>query len=337
MTTVPTVYADESNSTGENLLDTAQPVFCVAAVHISDAHAQQTVDGVRARLPAGHGEPKYTSLSKTDAGREALITAFAALAGEQVRAYLAHKRFMAITKAVDLLIVERFWHADGYNMYADGSALALANLFHMAGPVVGDGLAYENLLRTFIGTVRRRSDASVDDLFAAIAAYLKTVKPDFLDTFALLEFTRTEADSIVSSIASGQVEDVLDPAIPCLVSLCQDMGQRIGDFKLVHDDSKTITRHASRVENLHQVPDLARPGQMMAPSSVTTLTFSGSTAAPQLQIADWIAGAARQWATSLTAERQDQFAERLGPVVEPWIVGGIWPDQESITTPRLPA
>ncbi|WP_413812750.1 DUF3800 domain-containing protein [Streptomyces sp. OE57] len=337
MTPAPTVYADESNSTGENLLDDTQPVFCVAAVHVSDARAKQIVDSVRTRLPAGQGEPKYTSLSKADAGREALVTAFSALADEHVRTYVAHKRFMATTKVVDALVVERFWRSSGYNMYADGSAVALANLFHMAGPVVGDASAYEHLLQTFVDAIRRRSRASVDDLFAAITAYLMTVKPDFLDTFAPLEFTRAEAEDIVASIANGEVEDVLDPAIPCLVSLCQDMGQRIGVFHLVHDDSKTIARHASRVENLHEVPDLARPGQMMASSSVTAITFSGSTTAPQLQIADWIAGAARQWASSLVTERPDPYAKRLEPIVAPWVAGGIWPDRESIATPRLPA
>jgi hypothetical protein len=321
MTTAPTVYADESNSTGENLLDAAQPVFCVAAVHISDARAQQIVDGVRAQLPSGMGEPKYTSLSRTDAGRKALITAFSALAGEQVGVYLADKRFMATAKIVDVLVVERFWRADGYNIYANGSAVGLANLFHMAGPIAGSASAYEHLLQTFVDAVRRRSRASVDELFTAITAYLKTVKPDFVDTFGMLEFTRAEADDIVAAVASGHVQDVLDPAVPCLVSLCQDMGQRIGAFKLIHDESKTIARNASLLENLHQLPDPARPGQMMAPSPVTAITFSDSTAVPQLQIADWVAGAARQWATTLVTGRPDPFAMRLQSLVAPWRVG----------------
>ena len=333
MSATPTVYADESNSTGENLLDPAQPVFCAAVVHIDDHMARQVVDDVKARLPRGHGEPKYTSLSKTDKGRSALLTAFESMADATILAYVADKQFMVTTKMVDML-VEQLAHETGYNMYADGAAVALANLLHAGGRLMGDADAYDHMLYTFVGAARRRSRASADDLFAAISAYQVTTHPEFSDVSEILGYTRAQADDIIATIASGELLDALDPAVPCLVPLCHEMGQILGDFALVHDESKTISRHADTLLALHELPDPARPGHLMPRLAITSITFSDSNAVPQLQIADWAAGATRQWATNLVTKLPDPFAEKLKTVVEPWLHGGIWPDLSCVENPR---
>jgi hypothetical protein len=52
---------------------------------------------------------------------------------------------------------------DGYDMYADGSAVALANLMYMAGPVLGDGAAFERMLGAFVDALRPSRPRSLDD------------------------------------------------------------------------------------------------------------------------------------------------------------------------------
>jgi hypothetical protein len=98
----------------------------MSAVHINSATAEVIVDAVRTRLPPGHGEPKYSALAKTRQGRIALLDAFTQLPDGTVQTYVAHKRFMIIGKLVDFLAVE-LARRDGYDMYANGSALGLAN------------------------------------------------------------------------------------------------------------------------------------------------------------------------------------------------------------------
>jgi hypothetical protein len=306
----PTVYADESSSTGENLLDRAQPVFCAAAVHLDDSLARQIVDDVKAQLPPTHGEPKYTALSQTGTGRDALIDAFNTLADEDILAFIAHKRFMVVTKMVDIL-VEEVAHETGFNLYDRDAALALANLYHLSGPVLGEANAYDRMLQTFVDAVRRRSRASAADLFSAISAYRATTKPPLTEWAELLEHTRAQADDIIRRIASGEPRDVLDPAIPCLAVVCGETGKIVGDFALVHDESKAVAQGSVFLQYLHWLPDPARPGRMMERLPVTSVAFSDSTAAPQLQRADWAAGAVRQWATNLVTSKPDPFAERL--------------------------
>ncbi|CAM5568785.1 DUF3800 domain-containing protein [Streptomyces aurantiogriseus] len=331
----PTVYADESSSTGENLLDPDQPVFCAAAVHLDDSLAQQTVEDVKAHLPSTHGEPKYTALSQTGTGRDALIAAFDTLVGESILAFIANKRFMVVTKMVDVL-VEELAHETGFNLYDGDAALGLANLYHLSGPVLGDPGAYDRMLQTFVDAVRRRSRASAADLFAAISTYRATTKPPLTKWVELLECTRAQGDDIIRRIASGEMRDVLDPAIPCLAVVCGEMGKIVGEFALVHDESNAVARGSVFLQYLHWLPDPARPGLMMERLPVTSVAFSDSTAAPQLQIADWAAGAVRQWATSLVTTKRDPFAERLEPFVKRWTAGGIWPDPDFFTTGRKP-
>ncbi|MFD3874277.1 DUF3800 domain-containing protein [Streptomyces sp. NPDC058623] len=327
------MYADESNSTGENLLDPAQPVFCVAGVCIDDDLARQVVDDVRAALPPGHGEAKYTTLSKTSKGRSILLSAFDSLAGETIRACVAHKRFMVTAKMVDVLVVE-FAHENGYNMYADGSAVALANMLHAFGRVMGDPASFDRMLQTFVDAARKRTRASADDLFASIDAYQSTTQPEYSELSSVLQLTRAQADDTFAAIASGRVQDLLDPALPSLADLCGGMGEIVGDFVLVHDESKIVTRNVQLLLNMDGLPDPARPGQRLGRLPLVDIRFSDSTAVAQLQIADWAAGAVRQYATSLVREEPDPFAEKLKDLVESWLLGGIWPDLSVVGNPR---
>ncbi|MFE6038771.1 DUF3800 domain-containing protein [Streptomyces sp. NPDC056452] len=328
-----TVYADESHSTGENLLDPAQPVFCAAAVYVDDELAQQIVDDVKAKLPSGHGEPKYTLLSKTPKGRASLLSAFESLSDATIQAYIAHKRFMVTTKMIDVLVVE-LAHETGYNMYADGAAIALANLLYAGGGLMGDATSFDRLLQTFVDAARKRTRASADDLFAAISVYQATTRPEFSEVSDVLQYTRTQADNIFAEIASGRVLDNLDPALPCLVEACRGMGRAVGDFALIHDESKTLARHAQLLLAVHELEDPARPGRLLERLPMTSIGFSDSSAVPQLQIADWVAGAVRQWAAQKVTELTDPFTEELEAVAMEWCVGGIWPDLSVVENPR---
>jgi hypothetical protein len=87
------IYVDESGNTGENLIDPAQPVFVLGSVSLDDASSAALVTRVTRQLPIGHGEPKYTSLAKTNVGRNALIECFSALPPNMARFYAANKRF----------------------------------------------------------------------------------------------------------------------------------------------------------------------------------------------------------------------------------------------------
>jgi hypothetical protein len=206
---------------------------------------------------------------------------------------------------------------------------------HMVGPVLGDKAAYDKMLSTFVNAVRSNRKATIDDLFAAIEAYYQTTMPEWRETVRLLLYTRGEAKSLIERIAQGErYRDELDPAVPCLVALVWDIGQRLGSFIIVHDNSRVVARHALTLLSLNELPNPTRPGRLLSPLPIVTIEFSDSKEVPQLQLADWIAGAGRQWATELVLKRGDEFAEQLGPIVNEWLIGGAWPDPETIGHPK---
>ncbi|USQ85995.1 hypothetical protein NFX46_21100 [Streptomyces phaeoluteigriseus] len=233
------------------------------------------------------------------------------------------------------VLVEELAHETGFNLYDGDAAQRLANLYHLSGPVLVDLGAYDRMLQTLVDAVRQRSRASAADLFAAISAYRATTKPPLTEWVELLESTRAQADDIIRRIASGEIRDALDPAIPCLAVVCGEMGKIVGDFALVHDESKAVARGSVFLQYLNWLPDPAQPGRMMEHLPVTRVA-SDSTAAPQLQIADWAAGAVRQWATNLVTSKPAPFADRLEPFAKRWTAGGIWPDPDFFTTGKKP-
>ncbi|WP_331720483.1 DUF3800 domain-containing protein (plasmid) [Streptomyces sp. NBC_00161] len=319
----PVVYADESSNSGQNLLDPDQPVFTVAGIHLPDELAASIVDEVRAQLPPTQGEPKYGSLARSARGRKALMRAFEQLPEGSTRSYVVDKQFMVMTKMVDVL-VEPLAHAVGHNLYEGKEALALAEILHMGGPVLGDTTAYQKLLQGFVDWVRQK--ATTDDLFAVLTAYRESVptqQGDFAGLVDLLTYSRNVADETASDIAAGGERDLLDPAVPSLYCLGHSFGESIGQFRLVHDASKVIDRNAALLRMTHL--DLARPRELMKPFPATQIDFADSRDHPQLQLADWVAGAARQWASHLAVGGGDRFSQELEATVRPWVVDAIWP------------
>lgn len=333
MSDIQAVYADESGSTGENLLDPAQPVFVTAAVHLDDDVANSILGRLVAALP-GWGEPKYTSLIRSSAGRAALVEALIAVPPDSVYSYPVDKRFMTAAKMVDLLIEPMMFKA-GYNMYADGSAKAMAHLLHVTGPVLGDRPLYDDMLSAFARTVRKNSTQTVEELYDAITAYIDSTNARLSPVAELLVASRAEADELVQEIAVGMYDDLLEPAIPAVPAICFAVASRIGPFRLVHDNLKPLARHSVEIIQQHLLPDPARPGDRLPPLPITSMEFSDSTTHAQLQLADWVAGATRQVLSRKIDDKPDALADTVGPIVLPWVVDALWPSPDA-TGPQPP-
>src|SRR6266511_3633484 len=314
---LPVVHADESDSTGENLTDQRQQIYTHAAIHVADQTAAALTHAVVSALPRGHGEPKYAALAKTGRGRALLLEVLgpALLAPDTVRVYVIHKRYMAVTKMVDLL-VEEAAHASGLNLYEDQVAPRLAQLLYLIGSVPEHRSHFDVMVDAFVAATRRRSRASVDDLFGAVDLLVRSVEPGFRPTLGLLLACRPYADDLVARVQAGELIDMLEPAVPAVIMLCEAWAAALGPFRLIHDRSAAIERNLPRFLSMHQFRHPAEPDRNMARFGARMVEFADSASLPQLQLADWIAGAARQWARSLLpGGTTEPFASRLDDIV----------------------
>ncbi|MFI6063390.1 hypothetical protein [Streptomyces sp. NPDC051286] len=241
-----------------------------------------------------------------------------------MRTYVVDKRFIMIAKLVELLVEPRA-DGNGINLYQGRLSLRFAEILHMGGPVLGDAQAYERLLQVFVGWVRE--SASTEELFEAIAALNASVlDTDFLRFINKLEQCRAIADKTAAAIVAGEHKDELDPAVPALYCLGLAFGEILGQhFRLIHDQSKVIDRNAVLLRTVHFLPNPARPGEFNQQLPVLGIEFADSKAHPQLQVADWAAGATRQWARHLAVGGGDRFSQELEDVARPWLIGGVWP------------
>ena len=68
----PTVAFDESGNSGANLLDSEQPVFVLASVHISDDEAANLID-------TKSDEVKFSKLRRSATGKRKILKILVAL------------------------------------------------------------------------------------------------------------------------------------------------------------------------------------------------------------------------------------------------------------------
>ncbi len=128
---------------------------------------------------------------------------------------------------------------------------------------------------------------------------------------------------------------MLEPAVPAVVMLCHAWAAALGHSGWSTTDPVAIERNLATFQSMHQLRDPAEPDRTMAPFGARVVEFADSASIPQLQLADWIAGATRQWARALLpGGTPDPFAPRLDGIVQPWRLGSTWPDRDAIVDSR---
>ena len=126
------IYYDESGNSGEKLTDKDQPFFVLASNDFSKAEAIALLDHVSLNQSF---EPKFSNLKKTASGVKKLTQLFADPRLNKTRVVIDvfHKRFMVITKMVDL-IAETVIHNIGGDLFQQGANIAMSNMLYYCMP-----------------------------------------------------------------------------------------------------------------------------------------------------------------------------------------------------------
>ena len=108
------VAFDESGNTGADLPNQQQPVFALASTCLS--HEQASLILQPLRTPQSR-EIKFSRLRRTKGGRRRIIELLScsSLDPENTITTLFHKKYMIVTKVVDLL-VENLAYEDGIDL-----------------------------------------------------------------------------------------------------------------------------------------------------------------------------------------------------------------------------
>ncbi len=321
------IYCDEAGNSGENLLDKDQPFFVLASNDYGRSEARALLSHVRS---AQGGEPKFRTLKKTADGIRRLTRFFSdpSLDKSRVVVDIYHKRFMVVTKLVDL-IAETLFHEMGEDLYRRGANIAMSNMLYHCMPVFCGDQVTEHFLRTFVDLIRWRSEDHAKAFFVAGSAMIAASSDeDFKADLGPL------ANPLLFHVWFDDIgENVLDPAIPALFQHIAVWGHRKTErFRIIHDKSKPVLASQENFENMMALSN--EPSAFVGydrrkfkfPLRAESLGQGDSVEYPQLQIADLCAGAINHYFKCKHAGQLDELATIIGELkCLDWGIGAVGP------------
>lgn len=307
-----TIYCDEAGNTGANLLDPEQPFFVLASNDFSAAEATALLDHVRS--PQG-GEPKFSTLRRRPEGIARVIRLLAdpRLSKERVRISVFHKRYMVVSKLVDL-IAENLIHHVGGDLYERGGNIAMSNMLYFCMPAFCGEDATNTFLQRFVDLIRFGPKNHKEPFYAAGRELLNSCESEKFKS-DLMFFTEPALFDIWYHDFDWSA---LDPAIPALFWLIVDWGSRKADrFHVLHDHSKPVLASQETFEEM-----MAGDGEgsfligtdrrkIMFPLRANALFQGDSAKHPQLQVADLCAGAINHFYKLHIKDERDDLATAI--------------------------
>jgi hypothetical protein len=285
------LFYDESGNTGVDLLNSEQPVFCLASTSLdADVAAKLIAPLVR----PDQKEAKYSKLKGSRQGQANLINFFSSpeLTLENSKFTLADKNYYLITHIVDKLI-EPPLYENGIDLYENDAHVGLVNLWYYTGDYIFPG-QWKHVQRAFLKAIRQRDHSSFNQFDRILAQAYKHARPDSNDIATGLFLARGRLDEFIGVY---QDLEVFDPAVDSFISLTHKWMQQSPDmFHVTHDQSKPLRRSEKFLRTLMTplAPRIIGYGNRQAelPLRISDFDFGDSVAHPQLQVADIIAGAA---------------------------------------------
>lgn len=334
------IYFDESGNTGVNLSDPAQPAFALASVALESDVARSLAEPL---LRPGQHEVKYTSLSASTAGQRALLEFFKSshLSPATAKVAVTDKRYYLISHLVDKLI-EPVFHGKGIDLYAGGRHVGYSNVLYQAGRILFPEGGWQNILDCFLEALRDDRDLVLQNLEAAAVAAAQKAPAGYDDFIVPLILGTRNASTLLEGLAGL---GTFDPAIDAFNAIVQAwMSETSEPLCVVHDTSKPMKKAESFLRQLMSTNAGSRMigyGNRTAvlPIRVSTLNFADSREHPQLQIADILAGAARDCVTAkLNPKKWTSFHETVLPLIDRIVVNRMLPDPTVIgVAERQPA
>lgn len=307
-----TIYCDEAGNTGANLLDPDQPFFVLASNDLSSGEAEALLEHVRS---GQGGEPKFSVLRRRPEGVARIIQLLSdpRLNKDRVRIGVLHKRYMIVSKLVDL-VAETLIHETGGDLYERGGNIAMANALYYCMPAFCGEERTTAFLQAFVDLIRHGAAVHKDKFYAAGRQLLLASKSVEFKKH-LMYFTEP---ALFHRWYLNFNWSALDPAIPALFQQIVVWGSRKADrFHVIHDRSKPILASQQTFEMM-----MAGPGEgsktigtdrrkIIFPLRALSLTQGDSVDHPQLQLADLCAGAVNHFYKCHLADQPDDLSRAI--------------------------
>ena len=325
------VAFDESGNSGSHLLDHEQPVFVLASVSMTDECAREL-------LPSRPSEHKFSSLKRSPSGQQTIVdTLNSPLLAESVVISVVHKRYMALSKLVDLLI-EPVLHQRGIDLYERGANIGLVNMLYVTLPALLGVGAFNELIGRFVAMMRDTNIRTIERFYKYVGTAIRKHRDErqLIQELFLIQSTRVLAESY----SNGRDASILDPAIPTFVDHGATWTARLQEpFLIVHDTSKPLIHEQLLLEAMMSETEPRKTigydrRTMQFPIAASRIEFRDSKSCLQLQVADIVAGATCLYLKADLLGSHNIFSKVVGatlvlnqPMLPLWPSTAVTPDE----------
>ncbi|HEY6737766.1 MAG TPA: DUF3800 domain-containing protein [Actinopolymorphaceae bacterium] len=331
------IVCDESGFDGANLVRGNTDVFSHASVRLSGDAAADTIREVRERLRSSAREYKASRLlrEKRNTVVKWLLGTSGPLYGK-AHVHLTDKRFFVVSRVLDLLLGEARETAH-LGLHQDDDIRRLSRALYTRGEEALGADTWSALLDAALDLIstgkRRCAEASIDGFFGLIGELRgRASLPGVAAIIERLAGARPREDTFRAAVFENpKLLPSLEPFIPAIVQAVVHWTADGRVVSIVHDEQSAITRQ--RIAQLEEIFSHPHP-TLFAVSlrgRLEGVTLVDSRAEPRVQVADFLAGAARKIASEELAGRGDpELTTLLRPYVDRF---SIWPANTWATDP----
>lgn len=337
MPKVKTIFFDESGYTGSDLLNPDQPFFCVVSSDLDDSIAKEILTS---SFPHYRGtEFKFLKIWKKQTNRAGLSIFAKELLrySENVFGHINDKKFVVLTKIVDLLI-EPIITALGYDFYAEGFSRKYANMFHFALTKFEDNNLYQTLVLEYSSFSREPNEDNLNQLQKALGKMLMTCG-DELKPF--LEKASEGANSFHQYYNFNTFRTSNEIQLTVVLASIQYWRTKSDlDFSIIHDQSRNFFNQIELWEKItsSDVPEKGIPDShgnlVQYPLRVISTEEGNSEKYWTLQLCDVLAGLlCRIFSPKNTTEEKQLMKEILSEILGKITIDGMCPGDDFIDGP----
>ncbi|WP_443147775.1 DUF3800 domain-containing protein [Nitrospira sp.] len=325
------IFLDETGHTGENLLNKAQPIFVLASNNFESAEIGAILGDFFGTIKAD--ELKHSSLARKSSGQERIALLIEYLQKNcQGRAIsvAGHKEYIATAMMVEWLI-EPAMSKCGYNLYAQGANIGLANLIFLGLPVCTSPSIKEGILDRFEKLMRIRSSKCFDNFWD----YVNGIYRHFPDSHVILDFLMPSQKILSLQDIIKYPKGIMEIGLTMAYNSIGFWSSKTpASLEIIHDNSSSMARVQWLWDQIVS-PDVEERNfyysgiNWQFPLKVSYTEFADSKDFHQLQLSDIIAGSTSKWLEYKWREEQNPYTKQLEDAgIQNLLHWKIWPSQE---------
>lgn len=229
------IYFDEAGNSGQNLLDTDQPIY----VLVSHNFSIEETESILAPLKTDSSEIHFSKLKKYPKYQKPIeeILNNPLINYDRIKIAYYNKKFALSAHLVDQLVETTFYN-EGLEYYEGGLNIAFAQSLYLQSHLFESKSEYTDLLVRFQKMIRSKDSESIDFFYIKAEEIFDNIKDEGEKIFF---FPILKSKDYIEEILESIHKFSIDLALPSLTILSDIWYKKENvRIKIIHDDSKQV-------------------------------------------------------------------------------------------------